>query len=204
MSLIAKEQEHFLDPLSEKISEKLRCCSNGAIIDRFMLREFVFKRAKRIVIQKHPDWISENKIDGDTLNRLVDFNVRLDYDQDLTRIVQEFNMMCQEQSKDTVFIDRATEHKKVQLQIFEKEIPETRKDREIDKVIASGRRTKLHVACENGDYNEVKRLVEICGAKVGIKDASNWTPRDRAKLSNKTENHAKIIAYLDNFVNKNI
>lgn len=198
MSLITKNEEQLLDPLSEKISERLSACSGGVVIDRFRLKEFVFARAKRIILQKHPDWIEE-KMDEQTLARLIDFNVRLDYNEDLAKLVEEFISLCKEEDKDPEFFVRVEKHEETKRQVFFKELPEDHKEKEIDVPVASGRRTRLHLACENGDFNEVQRLVEKCGAKIKIKDASKWTPKDRAKLNNKTENHAKIIEYLDNF-----
>lgn len=200
MALITKNEDQLLDPLSEKISERLSGCSGGVTVDRFKLREFVFARAKRIILQRHSDWITSGKMDEQTLARLVNFNVRLDYNEDLTRLVEEFISLCKEEEKNPEFSASIIQHEQIQQLIFDKEIPEVHKDKDIDKPVASGRRTKLHLACEDGDFNEVQRLVEKCGAKVNIKDASNWSPKDRAKLNNKTDNHVKIIAYLGNFV----
>jgi len=199
MPLIQKKEEQLLDPLSEKISERILGCSGGIAIDRFKLKEFVFVRAKKEILRKHPDWIEGGKMDEQTVARLVEFNVRLDYNQDLEKIVDEFISLCKEEVKDEELPIRIEAHEELQRQIFDKEIPEIQKEKDIDKPVASGRRTKLHIACENGEYSEVVRLVEKCGAKVNIRDSSNWTPKDRAKLNNKTDNHAKIILYLDSF-----
>ena len=201
MPLISKSQEQLLDPLSEKISEKLSSLSQDFVIDRFRLRAFVYARAKRTIMNKHPDWMEENKIRKETLERLIDFNVRLDYNSDLQKIVAEFISLCKEEEENPEFPARVVQQEESQKILFEREMTETQSDKNVDKPVpgVSGRRTQLHIACEEGDFNKVVHLIEKCGAKINIRDASNWTPKDRAIFCRNTDNHAKIIAYLDNF-----
>ena len=50
----------------------------------------------------------------------------------------------------------------------------------------------LHVAAENGDLTEVKRLVEECNADVNEKDSCGYTPLHEAS----SNGHAKVVKYL--------
>lgn len=199
MPLISKKEEQLLDPLSEQISVKLNGFAGGIAICRFKLKEFVYCRAKQRILSKHPDWENVDKLDKESLARLVDIDARLDYQDDLQRLVKEFCCLSKQDLVDPAVPARTQQHETTNRMIFEKELPEVHKDRDIDKPIATGRRTALHMACEHGNYDEVVRLVEQVGAKVSIRDASNWTPKDRALLNNRTENHARIIKYLDRF-----
>jgi len=197
MPLISKQEEQLLDPLSAQVSAKLNGFAGGVSICRFKLKEFVYFRAKQRILHKHPDWDDEEVMTKEALARLVDIDARLDYQEDLQRLVEEFCALAKEEAQDPEVPARVQKHEASNRLIFEKEFVETHPDKAVDKPVASGRRTLLHLACEQGNYDEVVRLVEQEKAKVTIKDASNWTPKERARFFNTTENHAKIISYLD-------
>lgn len=199
MPLISKHEEKFLDPLSESISKKISSCFGGITIDRFKLKEFAFFRAKRDFLKKHKDWVDNGKIDKETLARLLELNVRLDYRDDFQKLVTDFIELCKEEEKDPEFPARIEKHEEIQRTVFEKEIPEVHRDKDVDKAVAIGGRTLLHLAAEEGNFKEVVRLVEICGAKISIQDASKWTPLMRARLAKETDNHKKVIEYLSKF-----
>ena len=76
-----------------------------------------------------------------------------------------------------------------------KETPEVHLSREVDKVVAVGGLTKLHIAAQRGDFAEVKKLVEVDEAKVNVRDNSKMTPRQRAEAFG----HKEVATYLANF-----
>lgn len=191
MPLISSSEEKLLDTIS--------AAAGGIALDKFKLKEFAFVRAKNAIIRKHPDWVEQDKIDAQTMSRLIELNVQLDFSDDIHKLVKEFIEACSQEIQTPEVAEVIEQHETRKKTILDKEIPEVHKDRDIDKPVAAGRRTKLHLACEAGNYDEVVRLVETCGAKVTIKDASNWTPKDRARLNNRTPNHAKIVVYLEQF-----
>jgi hypothetical protein len=196
---LLKKKKGLIMPLisstEEKLLQSISAASNGVVIDKFKLKEFAFARAKKAIIRKHPDWIEQDKIDGPTLARLIEINVRSDFERDIQRMVQEFIDSYKDEPRTPEIVQIEEKHEECKREILVREIPETQKDKNIDKVVATGRRTLLHLACESGNYDEVVRLVETCGAKVGVRDASNWTPKDRARLGG----HAKITQYLEQF-----
>lgn len=198
MLFISKQEEQLLDPLSEQVSAKLNGFAGGSNICRFKLKEFVYRRAKEKILSNHPDWIDSNKIDKETLSRLVDINARLDYQDDLSHLVSEFCSIVQSE-EEKVPPEVVEQRQEINRTIFVKEIVSVTKSEGIDKPIASGRRTALHIACEKGNFEEVVRLIEVLGACHNLRDSSKWTPKDHAILNNKTENHKKIIEYLDRF-----
>jgi len=63
---------------------------------------------------------------------------------------------------------------------------------EIDKVIATGQLTALHIAAQDGDMAEVKHLIEWGGANPHVLDNQKKTPCDRARWFG----HIEVAEYL--------
>lgn len=196
--LINSSEERILDSI-------LSSAGASATLDKYRLKEFAISRAKKAILRKHPDWADPDKVDNEQMKRLIDLNLRMDFQFGADRLIKEFIEACKElpQTVEVVEITKVIETA-APAQETPKAVlvmPEIQKDKDIDKPVAGvvGRRTRLHLACEQGNYDEVVRLVEVCGANVKVRDSSNWTPRDRARYNNKTEAHARILAYLERF-----
>lgn len=63
---------------------------------------------------------------------------------------------------------------------------------EIDKVVATGHLTALHIAASNGDMEEVRHLIEWGGANPRVLDNQKKTPLDRARWFG----HIEVAEYL--------
>lgn len=152
---------------------------------------FVFLRAKDAILSKHPDWL-DGKMDKETLDRIAYLNATVDCNNCLNSLMVEFMKHSEDiRLKESLLVlaETVKRHNTEQNKV----IPVVN----IDKPVKSGKRTLLHMACEEGSYDEVVRLVEICGASIHVKDANGWTPKDRASMIGNTDNHIKIIQYLD-------
>jgi len=195
--LISSSEERVLDSI-------LAAAGASATLDKYRLKEFAISRAKKAILRKHPDWADPEKVDDEQMERLIGLNLQLDFEFGAARMVEEFIEACKELPQPKAIevvevVETALPAEEAPKTV--KVMPEIQKDKDIDKPVAGviGRRTGLHLACEQGNYDEVVRLIEACGANVKVRDASNWTPRDRARYNNKTEAHARILAYLERF-----
>ena len=193
MPLISSFEEKILDSILAKTGP-------GIFLDKYMLKEFAFNRAKRKILQKHPDWNDPKKVDNDQMIRLIELNLQLDFHSGSSQLLRDFIDECNTPPAHEE-IKCIKIHEEIKKTIFVEAMPEDHKDKDIDKPVAGviGRRTRLHLACEQGNYDEVVRLVEVCGAKINVRDASNWTPKDRCRVMNNGSSHARIIASLDQF-----
>jgi hypothetical protein len=196
MPLVIKPQKAFFDLPSGEIFKQLSDACGEVILDKFRLAEFAFNRALNQILLLHPSWNNDGVLDGDALSRLVNESYHLDMEMEISTIIAEFI----EYSKNLPVIDaiQETGHIEVQKTIFN-QVTEQSKVDGIDDPVSVGGRTRLHIACEEGNLEEVRRLVENCGAKTDIRDNSNWTPKDRAIFNNSTKKHEEIIKYLDSF-----
>jgi len=196
MPLISIKDQELLEPLSEQVAERLR--NINIRINRYKLREFAFARAKEAIFLRNPSWEKPGTIDPAILDAQIEIDVKLDYTQDLYKLCKEFlrvfrdggGPLTQEQQDEL-----RSRNVQVHKELFEKEIVEDIENRDIDKAVATGGRTKLHLAAEAGDLAECKRLVEVEHAKVSIKDNSNFTPKRRAEFGG----HEAVVEYLANF-----
>jgi len=197
MPLINHDDQELLDPLSEVVAGKLE--STGFRICRFKLKEFVYSRAKEMVLRLSPQLGDPENRSKKTLDRLVDFQAKLDYTHDLSSLVRDFVALYgDEKNPKPIAPDRAARLAALEKHyhgVFGKETPEEQKDKEIDKPIIVGGLTALHVASQSGNLTEVKRLVEECDAKVNVRDNAKMTPKMRAEAMG----HAHVAAYLANF-----
>jgi len=155
-------------------------------------KDFIVLRAKKKILLNHPDWLSEGKMEEDTLDRIARENACIDYNMHHDSLMDEYitsNNLTNIKLALSSLVKLIEEPKIVVAKI----VPIT----DIDKAVKSGRRTLLHIACEDGNFDEVVRLVEVCGASILVKDNNNWTPRDRASIGSKADEHLRIIKYLD-------
>jgi len=191
----------FISSSEEKVLESIIAMAGTEVsLDKYRLKEFAFNRAKNNILRKHPDWNDKSKVDREQMARLIELNLSLDFRYGAAQLLKEFIEDCKTIPEPEV-VEVVEHHEEVKKTIFVAPMPEVHKDRDIDKPVAGvvGRRTRLHLACEQGNYDEVVRLVEKCGAKVNVRDSSNWTPKDRARMMIKGDSHIRIIAYLDQF-----
>lgn len=170
-----------VDPLSE--DTRVRLSHIDPRIDHRQLREMIV----------------ESLLNGRKLSDLsrgeqktLEFRVSLEYEHDLDRHIQRYQRR----------LDRQTdgEAREVLLKAKEAEYApfvEMEDDEpadgavvalvaEIDKAIAGGGLTALHIACAEGDTAEVKRLCDA-GARLDVKDAYGLTPLERAEMMGQTE-----------------
>lgn len=192
--LISSSEERVLDSI-------LASAGASATLDKYRLKEFAISRAKNAILRKHPDWADTDKVDNEQMERLIGLNLQLDFAFGAARLIEEFIEVCKDlpQPKPVEVTEVAAPAEEAPKTVLV--VAEIQKDKDIDKPVSGviGRRTRLHLACEQGNYDEVVRLVEVCGANVRVKDSSNWTPRDRARYNNKTEGHARILKYFERF-----
>jgi len=201
MTLISESDQKLLDPLSEKVKEKIQELEIG--IDCFKLREFAFHRAAQFVLKRRgmkvPEKDSDLKKLSPEIQKLIEYEVKLDYTHQLRNLVNDFVKLYKPQrgkislEDHKARIDALTTYYEG---VFAQDIVvENREDQEIDQPVALGGLTRLHIAAQDGNLEEVKRLIEKEQAKAGVRDNSNYTPKERAILMNRTA----VIEYLANF-----
>lgn len=135
--------------------------------------------------------------------RVLAFRVEIEIEHDLDFHISKYNryLANTENARDRARIEEIVSFHGANLE-FQEEIKhdETEEDvchlPEIDRPVASGGLTKLHIAAAAGDLNEVKRLIEEDGAVVGVVDTYRMTPLGRAEMMGFT----KVIDYLKSCV----
>jgi ankyrin repeat protein len=183
MPLISPKDENLLEPLAEELANRLS--SNfGLTVDRFRLREFLFSRAKKKILDQHPDWSEKGKLQIGALQRLSEVNAIVDLKNPTPEMIDEIISFLNEPPPivtppSVAFYPRFNKHPV----------------KEIDQKVGSFGKTRLHLAVDAQNLEEIKRLVEQEGANVHVKDNAGLTPWDRANLADFTE----IARYLANF-----
>jgi hypothetical protein len=87
-------EEVYCDIFSEQFDEKLFSITGTRAFDKHMLKEFVMKRARREFMQLHSDWVSEKKIDNQSLLRLLERNSKIDCHRNLPQILKRLSRFC--------------------------------------------------------------------------------------------------------------
>ncbi len=186
MPLISPKEESLLDFLAEELTRKLSL-KFGLTIDRFKLREFIFSRAKREILNQHPDWADKGKLQPGALMRQSQVNAIIDLQNMTPQMIEEANEFFNNPPEPIIETPSPV--------VFQPKLKEKQVFREIDQKVGPFGKTRLHLAVDAQDLDEVKRLVEKEGASVHVKDNAGKTPWDRANLADFTE----IATYLANF-----
>jgi hypothetical protein len=186
MPLISPKEESLLEPLIEELTRRLSS-NNGSTIDRFRLREFIFSRAKREILNQHPAWAEKGKLQPGALTRLAQVNAIIDLQNITSQVFDEIIEFFNSQPEPVI--------EEPSSLVFQTRLKEKPVFRSIDQKVGQFGKTRLHLAVDAQDFDEVKRLVEEEGASVHVKDNAGKTPWDRANLADFTE----IAAYLANF-----
>lgn len=203
MPLLSVTKKETFDPLSDKTESMIREIHQG--IDRFKLRDFAYERSARLVVKRLGIDYSGSFLNLESFSastrRIIQFQVELEYTCELRNLIADFVSVCKYTGVPSAI---SPEENKARIDtlisqydgVFSPEAqPETRDNQEVDMPVETGGLTRLHIAAQNGDLEEVKRLVEVEKAKTGLRDNSNYTPKDRAVLMG----HDEVVYYLSNF-----
>jgi hypothetical protein len=171
MAMEVQENAIFSDIIHVEFEEKLASVAGGTIT-KARLREFVFNRAKDLLVRLHPDWLGENKITKDAFDRLCQMNMRIDFSRSLTQIMREFNEAEAQRSIESQDIvdERA---KEVRNFLFHDEACKHASG--VNARIHRGGQTRLHVEACDGNLDAVRNLVENCNASLTIEDNAGMT-----------------------------
>lgn len=160
----------------------------GLTVNRFKLREFLFSRAKREILKQHPEWAENGVLQPGAIHRQSQVNTVIDLENltpELFMEIEEFFKNPPEPVIETVVPS-----------VFKLKAKEKQELRDIDQKVGPFGKSRLHLAVDEQNLNEVKRLVEAEGANVFVKDNAGLTPWERANLADFTE----IASYLSNFM----
>jgi len=186
MPLINPKDESLLEPLAEELTRRLSS-NSGLTVDRFKLREFIFSRAKKEILNQHPDWAEVGKLQPGALMRQSQVNAIIDLQNLTPQMFEEIIAFFNEPPEPVIEVPSPI--------VFQPKLKEKQVLREIDQRVGPFGKTRLHLAVDAQNFDEVKRLVEVEGASVHVKDNAGKTPWDRANLADFTE----IATYLANF-----
>jgi hypothetical protein len=185
MPLISPNDEILLEPLTKELASKLSL-SFGLTVDRFKLREYIFSRAKKEILDQHPDWAEKGKLQPGAMLRLSQANAIIDLQNLTPQIIEEIS---------SYFNNPPPPIETPSPVFFQPRLKEKQTLREIDQKVGPFGKTRLHLAVDAQDLKEVKRLIEEEKANVYVKDNAGKTPWDRANLSDFLD----IANYLSNF-----
>lgn len=186
MPLISPKDESLLEPLAEELTRRLSS-NYGVTIDRFKLREYIFSRAKRNILDQHPDWAEKGVLQPGAIARQSQVNAVIDLQNITSQMIEEISEFFKNPPEIIVEAPSSI--------VFQPRLKEKLVLREVDQKAGSFGKTRLHLAVDAQDLDEIKRLVEEEGANVHVKDNAGKTPWDRANLADFTE----IASYLANF-----
>lgn len=186
MPLISPKDESLLESLAEELTRRLSL-NSGLTVDRFKLREFIFSRAKKGILDQHPDWAENGKLQPGALMRQSQVNAVIDLQNMTVEMFEEITDFFEKLTKTVVEAPSPV--------VFQPKLKEKQVLRDIDQKVGPFGKTRLHLAVDAQNFDEVKRLVEVEGASAHVKDNAGKTPWDRANLADFTE----IATYLANF-----
>lgn len=181
------DEVESINPLSQEMSKKLK--SIDPRIEAAHLREIILKHILK-------DRIFEKLTTGE--QRVIEFQVQLEYSYDLNSHIQKYVRQLDSQSNDQArksMVDLACKEYESDIDFLNQHDPLEKCEKHVkavDAAVAKGGLTSLHLAASEGDLDKVIKLVESLGASISVKDNCGFTPLERAEMMGQIE----VVTYL--------
>lgn len=125
------------------------------------------------------------------------FRVNLEYEHNIEDCLRIYHSQVKKKSKTDIHsaLLLETAEKYANVDFFDGAESEDKSDDKVaivDRPVATGSLTQLHIAAASGDLDRVIELVEKFGANLNAKDSGGLTPLMRAEMMGQS----KVILYL--------